>query len=218
MRRSSFSPKSMAHDISDAILSHISNFAVGLVAREQGKGSTILGSGVLASIEGRRGILTCGHVAETYEKLPEIGLVRFVATGQQRRMIKLHDTQTIILKSSDTFTEKKEVLDLAFTAFPPSTASSIEAQSVFLNIEKNRTRMEVLASSEGKHVDAMLGLVAEFSQKPFVEGKEVVSPMLGVLHSGHVCTQENGLLTFRAMDYNLHRLPKCLSEEFLNHL
>jgi hypothetical protein len=35
------------HDISGAILSHISNFAVGLVVRESGKGSKVLGSGVL---------------------------------------------------------------------------------------------------------------------------------------------------------------------------
>jgi hypothetical protein len=62
--------------------------------------------------------------------------------------------------------------------------------------------------SEGKHVDAMLGLVAEFSQQPFIEGKEFISPMRGVLHTGHVCAQENGLLTVKAMDYNLHELPK----------
>jgi hypothetical protein len=61
--------KTMTHDIPRAILSHVSNFAVGLVKREMGKGSTVLGSGVFASVEGRRGILTCGHVAETYEKL-----------------------------------------------------------------------------------------------------------------------------------------------------
>jgi hypothetical protein len=32
--------------------------------------------------------------------------------------------------------------------------------------------------------DAMLGLVAEFSQEPFIEGKEFISPMRGVLNSG----------------------------------
>jgi hypothetical protein len=32
--------------------------------------------------------------------------------------------------------------------------------------------------------DAMLGLVAEFSQEPFIEGKEFISPMRGVLDSG----------------------------------
>ena len=198
----------MTHDMSGAILSHVSNFAVGLVIREEGRGSKVLGSGVLVSIEGRRGILTCGHVAEAYERLPEIGLIRFVAGGQQRRMLKLGDTQTIIVQSSDTFTEKKEVLDLAFTALTPDAASAIEAQSVFLNIEKNRAKMEALAPAEGSHVDAMLGLVAEFSEEPFIEGREFISPMRGVLHSGHICAQENGLLRFKAMDYNLHELPK----------
>ena len=33
--------------------------------------------------------------------------------------------------------------------------------------------------------------------------------MRGVLHTGHICAQENGLLTVEAMDYNLHELPKC---------
>ena len=33
--------------------------------------------------------------------------------------------------------------------------------------------------------------------------------MRGVLHTGHICAQEKGLLTVEAMDYNLHELPKC---------
>ncbi len=45
---------------------------------------------------------------------------------------------------------------------------------VFLNIEKNRQKMGALALSEGKHADAMIGL-AEFSQEPFIEGREVIS-------------------------------------------
>lgn len=196
----------MTTDISDAILAHVSNFAVGLVRREEGMGSKVLGSGVLVSIEGRHGILTCGHVAAEYEALPEIGLIRFSAGGNQRRKLKLGETQTIILQSSDTWSEKD--LDLAFTYLLPDTASSIETESVFLNIEKNRAKIEADESSIEKHVDAMLGLVAEFSQKPFVEGGEFISPMRGALHTGHVIAQENGLLTFDAMNYNLKELPK----------
>jgi hypothetical protein len=74
------------------------------------------------SIEGRRGILTCGHVAEIYEKLPEIGLIRFSAGGIQRRMVPLDDTQTIILQSDQTWSERG--LDLALTQLPPDVASS----------------------------------------------------------------------------------------------
>ena len=134
-------------------------------------------------------------MAEVYERLPDIGLIRFIAGNQQRRILALGDTQTIILQSCDTFSEQKEVLDLAFTALPPATASSLGAEGLFLNLEINRARMEALAPAEGKHVDAILGLVAEFSEKPFIEGKEFISPMRGVLHTGHICARENGLLT-----------------------
>lgn len=197
-----------AHDIADAILAHVSHFAVGFARRVEGGGSIVLGSGVLVNIEGRKGILTAGHVAAAYANLPEVGLIRFVAGNQQRRVLKLGDTQTIILESSASFTDSKEVLDLAFTQLPPDIAASIEAQGVFLNIEKNRTKMASPAPVEGNHCDAMLGLVAEFSGQPFVEGTEWISPMRGILHTGHICTQENGLLTVEAMDYNLDKLPE----------
>ena len=197
----------MVHDISDAVLARISNFAVGLVVRKDGAGSEVLGSGVLVSIEGRRGILTCGHVAEKYAKRDEIGLIRFVA-GNQRQLIPLGDTQTLILQSSDSFEEGKEVLDLAFTQLPPDVAASIEARAVFLNIQKNRAKLESGEPAGARHIDAMVGLVAELSDRPFVAGKEVISPMSGVLHTGHLCAQQNGLLTIEAMSYNRDKLPK----------
>jgi hypothetical protein len=144
----------MTHDISDAILARISKFAVGLVATKEGAGSEVLGSGVLVSIDGRLGILTCGHVAEKYEKRPQIGRVRFVAGDRpqspQRWLLNLGDTQTIILQSSGTFEESKEVLDLAFTQLPPGVTSPIDALGgVFLNIENNRARQENAQRSIG---------------------------------------------------------------------
>jgi len=196
------------HDISAEILARLSNFAVGLVKTEPGKGSSVLGSGTFACIEDRRGILTCGHVAALYERLPQIGWIRFVDGQLQRRMLRLGDTETIIIQSSDLFEEAKEVLDLAFTMLPPDVASSVEANAVFLNLDKNRTKMEAHASTKLHFIDAMLGLVDEFSEAPFAAGREIISPMRGVLHSGHIVAQENGLLTFKAMDYNLHELPK----------
>lgn len=84
----------MAHDIADEILAHVSNFAVGFVRRVDGAGSQVLDSGVLVSIEGRRGILTAGHVADVYRELPEVGLVRFVAGNQQRRILPLGEPTT----------------------------------------------------------------------------------------------------------------------------
>jgi hypothetical protein len=198
----------MAHDIADAILAHASNFAVGFVRRVERAGSQVLGSGVLVSLEGRRGILTAGHVAATYEKLPEIGLVRFVAGNQQCRTLPLSDTHTIIMASSDSFKDGKEVLDLAFTQIPPDLAASIGARSLFLNLEKNRAKIEAPPPEEGNHCDVILGLVEEFSGEPFVEETNWISPMRGVLHTGHITKQEDGLLTVEPMEYNRRELPK----------
>ena len=75
---------------------------------------------MLASIEGRRGILTCGHVAEQYDKLSEIGLARLIAGTQQRRIVDIADAHHIIVHSSDEWTE--EDLDLAFTYLNPEVA------------------------------------------------------------------------------------------------
>ena len=151
--------------IADAMLAHISNFAVGFARRVEGAGSQVVGSGTLVTLDGRRGILTAGHVADVYDKLPEIGLVRFVPGGQQRRIIvRQGDARSMVLHSGKSFTESKEVADLAFTELSPVTASTIEARGVFLNLEKNRERIEAPPPAEGVHCDAMLGLVAEFSE------------------------------------------------------
>jgi hypothetical protein len=60
----------------------------------------------------------------------------------------------------------------------------------------------------------MLGLVAEFSDKPFVEGSESISPMRGVLHTGHVCEQNHGLATVEAMEDNLDKLRELWWHEW----
>jgi hypothetical protein len=195
----------MAHDLSGDILTQISNYAVGLVMRKDGAGSEVLGSGVLVSIDGRRGILTAGHVAEKYDRLTEIGLVRFLAGSRQRLMLSLADVHTVIIQSSDTWSA--DDYDLAFTLLRPEVADTVAARSVFLNVEKNRAKIEGANPNDGKHFDAMLGLIGEFSETPFAEGLEIISPMRAVLHSGRAYTLENGLLAFDPMEYNMEKLP-----------
>src|SRR5271165_177223 len=95
----------MAGDPLGAICEQLASFAVGLVERVEGAGSKVKGSGVLVSIEGRRGILTCAHVAEAYDKLNEIGLVRFIAGKQQRRIVNLSDAHHIIGRSCGDWSE-----------------------------------------------------------------------------------------------------------------
>jgi hypothetical protein len=173
----------MAEDLLDAIRDQLANYAVGLVERVDGAGSKVRGSGMLASIEGRRGILTAGHVAEKYEKLPDVGLVRFIAGTQQRRIIKFEGARHLILESSDEWTETD--LDLAFTYLAPEVADSIGAQSLFLNMEKNRAKIES-GEPKGPRIDIMFGLVAEYSEKPVKGDGEFVSPMRAS-STGEVC-------------------------------
>jgi hypothetical protein len=169
----------MAEDLLDAIRDQLANFAVGLVKRVEGAGSKVLGSGVLVSIDGRRGILTCGHVAEQYEKLREIGLVRFIAGTQQRQIVDITAAHHVIVHSSDNWETEGE-LDLAFTYLNPEVADSLATRSVFLNIENNRVRIEGGQPTSGYCVDVMFGLVAEYSGKPVIEDGKFVSPMRAV--------------------------------------
>jgi hypothetical protein len=185
----------MAEDLLDAIRDQLANFAVGLVERVEGAGNKVRGSGVLVSIEGRRGILTCGHVTEQYDKLREIGLVRFIAGTQQRRIVNIADAHHIIVQSSDRWTQKD--LDLAFTYLNPEVADSIAAQSVFLNIEKNRGKIEGGELTIGHCVDVMFGLVDEYSAKPVIEGGKFVSPMHAVIYRGKMHSDQNALLRFQ---------------------
>jgi hypothetical protein len=170
-----------------------------------GAGSEVRGSGVLVSIGGRRGILTCGHVAETYEKLHEIGLTRLVAGTQQRRIVDISDAQTIIVESSNKWSEKD--FDLAFTFLNRDVADSIAAQSVFLNIEKNRGMIES-GQPTTPCVDVMFGLVAEYSGTPVIEDGKFVSHMRAVIYSGKMHSDKLGLLHFQTIDEDPEKLPK----------
>jgi hypothetical protein len=196
----------MADDLLDAVRDQLANFAVGLVERVEGAGSKVKGSGVLVSIEGRRGILTCGHVAETYDKLPEIGLVRFIAGTQQSRIVKFEGAKHLILESSDEWSEKE--LDLAFTYLGEEVAGSIAAQSIFLNIEENRKRIESGEPANTHCVDVMFGLVNEYSEKSFKADGKFVSPMRAVIYRGKMHSDPNGLLRFQTADDTPEKLPK----------
>jgi len=205
----------MAEDLLDAIRDQLANFAVRLVKRVEGAGSKVIGSGVLASIEGRRGILTCGHVAEQYNEVCQIGLARLIVGAQQRRRVDITDAQTIIVQSHETRTDKQgpdnwteDGFDLAFTYLNPDVADSVAAQSVFLNIEKNRERIESGQPINGHAVDVVFGLVDEYSGKPFIENDRFISPMRGVIYRGKMQSGQYGLLRFQTIDEDPEKLPK----------
>ena len=152
----------MAEDLLDAVRDQLANFAVGLIKQVEGAGSEVLGSGVLVSIEGRRGILTCGHVAEQYDQLHKIGLARLITGARQRLPVDIADAHTIIVQTHKPHEEwTEDGFDLAFTYLNPGVADSIAAQSVFLNVEKNRMRIESGHAPNSRSVDVTFGFVAD---------------------------------------------------------
>lgn len=196
-------------DFADEIIERLSHYSVGIIGAAGDQPcslSNVIGSGTLIDIGGRRGILTCGHVVEIYKDLPELGLARFVAGGpSQRRRIRMDEAQNVIVQSSDKWTETD--LDLAFTFLPPDIASSLAAQGVFLNIEKNRAKVESSVRPAGKCIDAVIGLVAEYTGAPVVESDERIFPMRAVFHRGMVIEQDNGLLIFELAETDRGELP-----------
>ncbi len=196
----------MIKNILDAVLADIRNYAIGLLIPNDGVGRSVLGSGVLVSINGRMGILTCGHVAERYANLPEIGWLQFSSGSQRGRNVSLADSQTIIGHSGNSWTSHGG--DIAFTHLNPEVVSSLEARCVFLNLEKNRAKIEAPEKPEGEYLDVVLGLVEEQSGMPFTQAGTVISPLHGVLFVGRILGQEKGLLTFEVLDDPNHPFPK----------
>jgi hypothetical protein len=68
------------------------------------------------------------------------------------------------------------------TYLNPEVAESIAAQSVFLNIEMNRGKIEGGQPTDGYCVDVMFGLVAQYSGEPVIEEGKLVSPMRAVIY------------------------------------
>jgi len=190
----------MPLDLTDAVIARLKHHTIGLTYRKGGsQAREVLGSGVLVTIEGRRGILTCGHVAEEFEKLNDVQVGFF--NSDDRNKFPLSADLNLILQSSHSFEESEKVFDLAFTFLTPGLAAAIDAKSgVFLNTDKNRKKMEDFASTRSKFFDVIFGLVEEFSGEPEIEGKNVVSNLRAVLYSGRILPRDNGLQHFEPWD------------------
>ena len=198
----------MSQDVLAEIQNHLADYVVGIVVPMDGGGSRVLGSGVLVSIEGRRGLLTCGHVADKYGDLTDIGLAQFIAGTTQRRTVPISDAQKLILGTNEKKIWTDTDFDLAFTYFWPEVAGSVGAKSSFLNIERNRERIEGGQSTEDKVVDIMFGLVEEYSETPVKQDGQIISPMRAVIYRGSMESEEGGLIRFQTADDNPEVLPK----------
>jgi hypothetical protein len=195
----------MTTDASDVLVPHVRLFTVGFVRRDP-PAPAVLGSGVLLTVGQISGILTCAHVAEMYRNRSEIGLLRFSRDNiLQMLTLQLGDTHTVYVAENlgDPY-----AFDLAFTRLPAGLVATLNATSVFLNWELNMRKLTAGEPKYDRHVDAVFGLVDEFSGEPKRHGGLITTPMQGILTPGHVVARENGVMTLECMDYNVPQLPE----------
>ncbi|MBR0960893.1 hypothetical protein [Bradyrhizobium japonicum] len=101
-----------------------------------------------------------------------------------------------------------DAVDLAFTRLPERDVATLNATCVFLNWDLNYKKFTSGEPKRDAHVDAVFGLVDEFSGEPVRGGGLVTTPMQGVLTPGHVVARDKGVMTLECMDYNVRRLPQ----------
>lgn len=201
----------MPTDASELLVPHARRFTVGFVLNDP-PAPKVLGSGVLLAVGQVSGILTCAHVAEQYRQRTEVGLLRFSRDNvDQRQKLMLGETTTLFIKENigDPPWTNPNAIDLAFTQLPDRDVSTLKATCVFLSWDLNWKKFKGGEPSHAAHVDAVFGLVDEFSGQPLVGGGSVTTPMKGVLTPGHVVSGDGGVLTLECMDYNIADLPKC---------
>jgi hypothetical protein len=200
----------MTTDASELLVPHARLFTVGFIRRDP-PAPSVLGSGVLLTVGQVNGILTCAHVAEAYRNRSEIGLLRFSRDNiRQMQMLQLGDTHTVYVEENigDLPWSNPHAFDLAFTQLPVDVVTTLNATSVFLNWDLNVRKLTAGEPQYDRHVDAVFGLVDEFSGEPQRGSGLVTTPMQGVLTPGHVVAWENDVMTLECMDYNVPQLPE----------
>jgi hypothetical protein len=196
----------MFKDPSDLLLSEVRPFTIGFVLAN-GRAPSVLGSGVLTKIGAAYGIFTCAHVVDEFERLPEIGLLRLSRDGlDQRQVLKLEGTFTIKLGGPSY--DSPQDHDVAFVQLGnPVDITALKATSVFLNFDRNMNKFETDDPSK-MHIDAVFGMVSEFSSPPIFHNGVVTTAMKGVLSPGRIINYEESTMTFEGTDSSSTLFPK----------
>jgi len=197
--------------LTDAALARIQAYTVGLVRNKvDAKDQEVLGSGVLVEIEGRRGILTCGHVAEEIDDKNErqAGLIFFSPDNQPKLGWIGCDSTTLMNCGAKSYDVDESELDLAFARFSlPEFAESVSAKKgVYLNIDRNREKLKKFATKK-PFADGVLGMVAKFSEPPVIEGQQITRILHGSLYTGCADHKKGGQLVFDPKDCPREKLP-----------
>jgi hypothetical protein len=192
----------MPTDPSALILDHVRQFTVGFA--KAGDRPNALGSGVLVRTGTLSGILTCAHVEELLRERRKIGWVDFNrGLSFQAETLDMETVPSILQGSSQW---KVAEPDICFIHLPYHRAGSFAANCSFLNADANFERFREPDPSADV-IDAVFGLVEDFSGPTTREHGLVTSKVRGVLTPGRIVAKDDETTTLECLEQNIPDLP-----------
>jgi hypothetical protein len=172
----------------------LAQFTVGFVNPDGGNKRLLgaFGSGTLVASNQLRGVLTAAHVLDGFRDLDEIALVQFPARGDPPQRVTVPSAYLDSVRIGQGPWSASGP-DLAFITLPDWTAELLLAHGAFLNFEKHAelafTHWAI--TNPDQKVDAVLGVVREWSNAAFEIRPEVFAGVINALHNvGHAAELE----------------------------
>lgn len=150
--------------VDGAFLQSVADYAVGFLKfRIEGRKelATVAGTGTFTKTGCNYGILTAGHVLKPFEKVREVGLVRFptVSPPIQNRRLKLTHTESIIVWNG----RDCDAPDIGFLKIPEIDGRELEASgAVFYNLDIARNPTLTTPGHLLGTCQAVVGVIGEW--------------------------------------------------------
>jgi len=153
-------------EFNEEIRQRVAPFSMGFVLIETRNNQENLrsaGSGTFVRIGQHYGILTAAHVASAIRNHEQFGIVRLNRKGVlSRLMIPISAVQ---IESCGPGPSEEAGPDIAFVKLAPTTAATIEAQSVFHNVGRYREKALAPLERGQLRVDAIVGVLDELTER-----------------------------------------------------
>jgi len=164
-------------------------FTVGFVNPDGGNKKRLgaFGSGTLIASDRLVGVLTAAHVLDELRDVDEIALVQFPVRGDQPQLLTVPTAYLDSVRIGEAPWSARGP-DLAFIRLPDWTAELLRACGAFLNFGRHAELALVhgAMTKPDQKVDAIVGVVREWSNAAFEIGPQVFAGRVNALHNvGH---------------------------------
>ena len=194
----------MPKDVADAVLDKVKHFTIGF--GRAGDTPAAKGTGVLIKRGELQGILTCAHVDKHLRKLKQpVGLVRLNrGLAQQSGTLNMDEVLSYAV-GEEPWTKGDD--DISFIHLPPHLVGNIAKDCVFLDAEKNFSKLQPDNRSSLIQVHSVFGLVEQFTGATTQQNGRATTLLRGVLTSGVLPDFEALTATLECFEQNLPDLP-----------